>query len=99
MLDIHALEGFEWDEHNADKNWQKHHISAGECEEAFFNRPLLVSEDAKHSLAEERYLLLGQANSGRRLFIAFTLRVERIRVISARDMSKSERQVYAKAPS
>lgn len=95
MAEIGDLEGFEWDAGNRDKNWLKHQVSAGECEEAFFNLPLLLNPDPAHSAAEPRYYALGQTNAGRLLFIAFTVRNKRIRVISARDMSQKERKIYA----
>ena len=66
-----------------------------ESEEVFFNLPILLLDDVKHSRDEERYYVLGQTNAGRRLFISFTIRSEKIRVISARDMSHKEREIYA----
>ncbi len=60
----------------------------------FFNQPLYVFPDTGHSLAEERYYLLGKTNNSRRLFIVFTRRKNRIRIISARDMHRKERKVY-----
>jgi uncharacterized DUF497 family protein len=86
--------GFEWDTGNSDKNWLKHLVSFSECEQGFFNLPLIVAEDAKHSDKENRYYALGQADDGRLLFLVFTIRKEKIRVISARDMSKKEKAVY-----
>ena len=86
--------GFDWDHGNQDKNWEKHDVSRQECEEAFFNEPLLVYEDIKHSHFEARVYLLGQTNEGRKVFIAFTIRKRLIRVISARDMSRKERKIY-----
>jgi hypothetical protein len=65
----------------------------------FFNLPLLLQEDVGHSTKEPRYLVLGQTNAGRPLFIAFTVRNEKIRVISARDMSQKERGLYEQANS
>jgi len=94
MKDLCTCDGFEWDEHNINKNWEKHSVFYTECEEAFFNKPLLVAEDEKHSDIEQRYYALGMAHSKRRLFIVFTIRKNKIRVISARDMSKNERKVY-----
>ncbi|MFA5945783.1 MAG: BrnT family toxin [Patescibacteria group bacterium] len=47
--------------------------------------------------SEPRWYALGKTNEGRLLFLAFTIRHEKIRIISARDMSKHERQAYAKA--
>ena len=99
MLDTHSLTGFDWDEGNQDKNWLKHQVSKGECEEVFFNVPLLIDDDAKHSQIEQRYLALGHTNKGRRLFVSFVVREDKIRVISARDMHRKERKVYAQANS
>ncbi len=97
MLDTRQVNGFEWDEGNRDKNWIKHRVSSGECEEVFFNLPLIIVDDAKHSEVEQRYLALGQTNSDRLLFLSFTVRDNKIRVISARDMSRKEREVYDQA--
>lgn len=89
--------GFEWDAGNAEKNWERHQVSQGECEELFFNEPFLVAFDEKHSQQEPRCFGLGQTNAGRLLFVVFTIRGELIRVISARDMSGRERRVYERA--
>ncbi|MBL6964889.1 MAG: BrnT family toxin [Bacteroidetes bacterium] len=93
-IKISNCEGFEWDEGNIEKNWLKHHVSKNECEEVFFNHPLLATGDPKHSKSEKRYYILGQTDSGRLLFIAFTIRNGKIRVISARDMSRKEKRKY-----
>ena len=86
--------GFDWDEGNILKNWEKHRVSAVECEQVFFNRPVVLAEDAGHSQLEERMFALGQTDAGRLLFVVFTVRRDLIRVISARDMSKRERKEY-----
>ena len=86
--------GFEWDDGNRDKNWVLHQVRRGELEEVFFNQPLVVAEDIEHSGDEERYYLLGQTNRRRLLFVVFTLRDDKIRIISGRDMTKREREVY-----
>ena len=88
---------FEWDEGNAEKNWIRHRVSQTECEEVFFNRPLVVSEDEVHSVGEPRFFALGQTDASRLLFVAYTIRNERVRVISARDMIRSERRAYEHA--
>lgn len=88
------IEGFDWDSWNINKNKEKHNVNFAECEEAFFNSPIVVGEDKKHSDSEERHYMLGKTDSGRLLFIVFTIRKNKIRVISARDMSKKERSVY-----
>ena len=89
--------GFDWDAGNQRKNWTKHRVSDDECEEIFFNLPLVLGGDDVHSAQEDRYYALGQTHAGRRLFIAFTLRGDRIRVISARDMTRKERRAYDEA--
>ena len=86
MLDFEAISGFDWDSGNRDKNWQKHGVTTSECEQVFFNLPILFQPDPVHSKTEPRYFMLGQTDSGRYLFIAFTTRKEKIRIISARDM-------------
>jgi len=91
---IEKCEGFEWDEGNSEKNWIHHRVSKNECEEVFFNRSIITTEDTKHSKAEKRLFVLGQTDAKRRLFISFTIRENKIRVISARDMSKKERTVF-----
>lgn len=88
--------GFDWDEGNSKKNWITHKVSPAECEQIFFNKPLLVKDDAQHSETEKRFLALGQTDTGRSLFIAFTFRNDLIRVISARVMSRKEREVYGR---
>ena len=88
--------GFDWDAGNRGKN-AKHRVSDDECEEVFFNLPLLLHPDEAHSQQEDRYHVLGQTHAGRRLFIAFTMRGTQIRVISARHMTRNERRAYDKA--
>ena len=86
--------GFEWDEGNRDKNWIKHKVSTTECEQIFFNQPLVIQDDEKHSKEEKRFFALGHTDLGRLLFVVFTIRNGKIRIISARDMNKKERGVY-----
>jgi uncharacterized protein len=86
--------GFEWDKHNSEKNKTKHNVTPGECEQVFFNLPLIVGDDEKHSETENRFYALGQTDSGRLLFLVFTVRKDKLRVISVRDMNKKERRVY-----
>lgn len=88
--------GFEWDVGNTEKNWARHQVSSAECEQVFFNQPLVVALDTKHSDLEPRFYALGQTDSTRRLMIVFTLRGDLVRVISARDMSRKERKEYAR---
>ena len=89
--------GFDWDWANRDKSQKKHGVSSWECEQVFFNDPLLFHEDIKHSQLERRLYALGKTDSNRRLLIVFTIRNRLIRVISAREMSKREREIYEQA--
>jgi len=88
------IDGFEWDINNIDKNWLKHLVHFTECEEIFFNDPVIIMDDLRHSENEDRYYSLGRTKSERLLFVVFTLRGNKIRVISARDMNKNERKIY-----
>jgi hypothetical protein len=88
------ITGFERDTGNREKSWQKHGVSTPECEEVFFNAPLVVRPDPAHSTEEARYFALGMTDAQRALFVAFTSRRDRIRVISARDMTDKELEVY-----
>ena len=92
--DLERCTGFDWDDGNQGKNWEKHDVTDGECEEVFFNDPLVVGADSKHSKRERRYHALGRTDSDRTLFVSFTIRRKVIRVISARDMTKAERRKY-----
>lgn len=86
---------FEWDEGNRDKNL-KHKVLANETEEIFFNKPLVLLPDKKHSTEKElRYHALGRTNKNRQLLIVFTIKNDKIRIISARDMDNKERSRYA----
>ena len=86
--------GFEWDTHNSTKIKEKHNVTPVECEQVFFNLPIIAGSDEKHSKTENRFYILGHTDSGRVLFLVFTVRKNKLRVISARDMNKKERRVY-----
>ncbi len=85
---------FEWDRANIDKNFVKHKVANRETEEVFENNPKLILKDEKHSQNEIRYALFGITNNHRELFIVFTIKEDKVRVISARDMSQRERKFY-----
>jgi len=89
-----GLEGFEWDEGNSEKSWQRHAVRQVEAEQVLLNRPVLVALDVKHFEQEPRFVALGQTDVRRRLTVVFTVREARIRVISARPMSSAERRIY-----
>jgi len=87
------LEGFDWDGWNKIKNLVKHQVENKECEDVFFNEPI-IEYDRQHSQKEERYFAYGKTMTDRLLFIVFTIRRDKIRVISARDMERKERSDY-----
>jgi uncharacterized DUF497 family protein len=88
--------GFEWDQGNITKNWEIHDVSTSECEQIFFNKPIIVKRDKEHSKTENRYYALGRTNMNRLLFAVFTVRNKKIRIISARDMTDTEMERYLK---
>ncbi len=92
--DLQRCVGFDWDDGNEGKNWEPHGVADPESEEVFFNDPLVAGADSRHSQAEPRYFALGRTDADRLLFVAFTIREDLIRVISARDMTKKESQRY-----
>ena len=99
MIDRTRVSGFDWDEGNARKSADKQGVTQAEAEQAFFNELLLLVPDVKHSRQEPRYHALSRTDGGRLLHITFTLRAagNLIRVISARDMHRNERNFYEQA--
>jgi uncharacterized DUF497 family protein len=91
--------GFDWDKGNARKSSYKRSVNQAEAERIFFNEPLLISSDPKHSQQEPRYHALGATDENRVLHITFTLRAggTLIRIISARDMHRKEKAFYDQA--
>ncbi len=88
---------FEWDDGNLHKSRHKHGVSTQEAEGVFYNEPLIIAEDIKHSANEQRYLALGKTHVDRRLSVVFTMRKHHIRIISARPMDRRERSIYEEA--
>jgi len=86
---------FQWDAGNSGKNLIKHGVEDTECEEVFFDDNKKVLNDVLHSETESRYMLIGMTQLGRLLLVVFTIRKEKIRIISARDLNRKERKLYA----
>ncbi|MBE5229891.1 MAG: BrnT family toxin [Microcystis sp. M54BS1] len=85
---------FDWDKNKAERNLSKHEVSFEEAK-TVFDDPLYVDfYDPEHSEDEDRYLLVGQSNRGRLLIISYTERGNLIRLISAREVTKTERETY-----
>ena len=93
--DFSKLVGFDWDGGNSGKNPAKHRISNEEAEEVFFRHPVVI-EATREKDDEPRWFVFGLSEGGRVLRIVFTVRGQKIRVISARPASKKERQEYEK---
>ena len=94
MISLNEITGFDWDAGNERKSLDKHSVSKLEAEEVFFNVPILLLNDEKHSESEQRFHALGKTDTGRLLHITFTIRANKLRVISARDMHRKEKKVY-----
>lgn len=92
-FDFSKLEGFDWDRGNLE-HIKKHKVGYVECEQVFFNKPFLVNKDQAHSQIEKRFEVLGGTNNERLLFVVFTVREGKIRIVSARDQNKKERRRY-----
>ena len=86
--------GFQWDDENISKNLVKHHVENWACEQIFYNQPLLILGDPKHSLSERRWAAFGKTDTGRPLVVIFSRRGNLVRVISARDMNRKEKKFY-----
>ena len=92
--DFNNIKSFEWDSGNIIKNKEKHNLDFWLIEEIFFNEPLIVKDDKGHSINETRYFALGKTDENLKLFVVFTVRKDKIRIISARKMNKKERIYY-----
>jgi uncharacterized DUF497 family protein len=99
MIDHDHITGFDWDDGNSRKSADKHDVSQAEAESVFFNDPLIVAADSRHSETEQRFHALGKTSHNRLLHITFALRQNgtMVRVISARDMHRKERKAYEQA--
>jgi uncharacterized DUF497 family protein len=87
---------FEWDRGNAAKSFEKHGATCAEAEEVFTEgRFIPIGEQYQPPAPEPRYGVLGETRRGKLLFLVFTLRVQRVRVISARPMNARGRKFYA----
>ncbi|MDA1079846.1 MAG: BrnT family toxin [bacterium] len=97
LLERNVIE-FEWDKGNEEKNFQKHLVSSNEAEEAFFDKDKQEYPDPTHSESEIRKIMVGSTKLGRLLFVVYTKRKGKIRIISARDLNKrKERSLYEEA--
>lgn len=94
MIDFEKIEGFNWNNGNIDKNLIKHNVTCQEAEEIFLDTESLNYDDRKHSVVEERLIKIGKSFSGRILIAYYTVRQNKIRIISVRDVNKKEKNLY-----
>jgi len=96
VIDLDKLKGFEWDKANIDKSYKKHGITPNQAEEIFLDENVILVEDIKHSQKEKRFIAIGKTTGKKNLFIVFTIRNKKIRIISARKANRKERKQYEK---
>jgi uncharacterized protein len=96
MFDLRNIVGFEWDKGNLEKSYKKHRISPNKAEEVFLDKNILILKDVEHSKQEDRFEAIGEIIEGKILFLAFTFRKDKIRIISARTANEKERRLYEK---
>ena len=85
---------FEWDPNKADRNLKLHQVSFNEAATVFSDPLSITVTDPDHSIEEERSITVGWSDRFRLLLVAHTERGDRIRVISARELNRSEREAY-----
>jgi uncharacterized protein len=85
---------FEWDEGKAERNLIKHGVSFDEAKTVFDDLLYVDFYDPDHSENEDRYLIVGESVQGRLLIVSYTERGNKIRLISARETTKTERETY-----
>ena len=88
---------FEWDPRKAEKNLRKHGVSSSEAATVFGDELSATVYDPDHSRTEERFITIGWSNRHRLLMVSHTERNDRIRMISARELTPAERKEYEEA--
>lgn len=94
MINFEKIDGFDWDGGNIKKNLIKHGISCQEAEEIFLDISAVHREDNKHSLKEQRFATIGKSFLNKILIAFFTIRKDKIRIISVRGVNKKEKDLY-----
>lgn len=94
MIDLSKITGFEWDKGNFDKSYDKHGTTPNEAEEVFIDENIWFQDDINHSQEEDRFTIIGKTSQEQILFVAFTVRGTKIRIISARRANIKERREY-----
>jgi uncharacterized DUF497 family protein len=96
MIDLNKLSGFQWDRWNIDKSYKKHGITPNETEEVFLDENVKIKKDIRHQEQEDRFIAIGKTTENKMLFVVFTMRADKVRVISGRMANKKEKEVYQK---
>lgn len=96
MKILRELLEFEWNKGNIEKNLKKHNVTNKEAEEVFKSEETFIFKDESHSQKEDRYGIFGKTANGRLLSVVFTLRKDKVRIITVRDMSRKERKAHEK---
>jgi len=95
MKEVGEVFEFQWDRGNIGKN-RKHNVEDKEAEEIFLDQNKAIFKDILHSTTEERYIILGKTSKDRLLYVVFTIRGKKIRIISVRNINKKEVHLYEK---
>lgn len=85
---------FEWDPDKAEMNLKQHGVSFHEAATVFADPLSIDIPDPDHSVDEARYIIVGLSHNGRPLMVLHTERGDRIRIISARELTRDERSAY-----
>ena len=94
MVVIKEPISFQWDRGNIGKNEKSHEVTEKEAEETFFDKKKVIYTDKFHSEKEDRFILIGKTREKRLLYLVFTKRGTKMRIISARDINRKEVKYY-----
>ena len=94
MIDLNTIVGFEWDKWSIDKSYKKHGIAPNETEEVFLDEEVKIKKDIKHQEQEECFIAIGKTIENKMFFVVFSIRKNKIRIISGRRANKKEMEVY-----
>ncbi len=92
---LRSIVDFDWDDANVE-HIARHNVTPAEAEDVFFDIDNVLDEDIEHSIAENRFIIIGKTRKKRLLYQIFTKRGNKIRVISSRNINKKEVELYEK---
>lgn len=91
---IQAMIDFEWNSAKAAENLRKHRVAFSEASTVLRSKMSITIYDPDHSLDEDRYITIGTSIANRLLMVSHTDREDRTRIISARELTRKEREAY-----